>query len=159
MWPGIIHFCLIIRILSREPEPLIQAHIFLKFTGTHRNFAAIQGCNVDKLLPDGEIPDVQGEGVAGLPNHLHLDAHLALQGEVVRDDKGDQGDGVPHRSHIPWQSEAGVLVRKLSQPIPLSSQAKRANPQVFHHALLNQLWVSRPFVDSKATIGWFQTKP
>jgi hypothetical protein len=45
-------------------------------------------------------------------NHLHLDVHLTLQGEVVRDDEGDQGEGVPHRSHIPWQSEAGVLVRK-----------------------------------------------
>ncbi len=111
MWPGTIHFCLINWILqSLEPEPLIQAHGFWKFN--HRNFTAIQGCNVDKFLPDGEIPDVQGEGVGGLLNHLHLDVHLALQGEVVGYDEGDQGEGVPHRSHIPWQSAAGVFVRK-----------------------------------------------
>ena len=61
---------------------------------------------------------MKGEGVAGLPDHLHLDVHLALQGEVVRDDEGDQGEGVPHRSHIPWQSEAGVLVRKFGSANP-----------------------------------------
>jgi hypothetical protein len=85
---------------------------------THRNFTAIQGCNVDKLLPDDELPDVKGEGVGGLPNHLRLDVHLALQGEVVRDDEGDQGEVVPHWSHIPWQSEAGVLVRKIESANP-----------------------------------------
>ncbi len=118
MLPETNHYCLIIQILSREPAPLIQTHIFLKFT--HRNFTAIQGCNVNKLLLDGEIPDVQGEGVGGLLNHLHLNVHLSLQGEVVRDDEGDQGEGVPHRSHIPWQSEAGLFVRKLIQLTPLS---------------------------------------
>ncbi len=74
---------------------------------------------------------MKGEGVAGLPDHLHLDVHLALQGEVVRDDEGDQGEGVPHRSHIPWQPAAVVLSQKIESANPAQLSYKRANPRYF----------------------------
>ncbi len=63
-----------------------------------------------------------------------------------------------------WAStEAGVLVRKLSQLTPLSS-AKRANPRYFimFCGISCELAgrVHRPIVDSESTIaGWGQTKP
>jgi hypothetical protein len=66
--------------------------------------------------------------------------------------------------HIPiCSTDAGVLVRKLRQLIPLS-QNKRANPRCF--ILLCGIscelagCVHRPIVDFESTtVGWGQTKP